>query len=240
VKKDMGNDRTTLIYLIRHGQSLANVEPTIGGMKGDAGLTQLGREQATRLGERLRSEAFEVDALYTSTLPRALQTAEYVADALGLPAKPDDELQELRPGESDGMSWDDFRAKYGRPDFRNPHRPMSPGGESWAEFLVRVGRTMHRLRDQHVGQIVVAVTHGGFIDGCFYQFMGVGNSYGIGFRTVNTSITRWAYEFPEDGAPPEERNARWVLLSYNDSTHVGDMPTVSEPAVPLPTEESRD
>ncbi|MEX2236234.1 MAG: histidine phosphatase family protein [Dehalococcoidia bacterium] len=234
----MTSPAPTLIYLVRHGQSVANVEPIIGGMRGDAGLTKLGREQARRLGERLRSEAIKVDALYASTLPRAMQTAEYLAAALGLPINPDDELQELRPGESDGMSWEAFLAKYGRPDFSNPHRPMSPGGESWAELLLRVGRAMHRLRDAHTGQTVLAVTHGGFVDGCFYQFMGVGHTYGVGFRTANTSITRWAYEFPDEDEPAE-RPARWVLLSYNDIAHVVDLATVAEPAVPLPTEESK-
>ena len=227
----------TLIYLIRHAQSHANVEPTIGGMKGDTGLTDLGRQQAARLGDRLRSEAIKVDALYSSTLPRARETAEHVASAIDLPITFDDELQELRPGEADGMSWEAFTRKYGEPDFRNPHIEMSPGGESWAEFLLRVGRTMYRIRDAHFGQVVVAVTHGGFIDGCFYQFMGVGNIYGLGFRTANTSITRWSYDYPDLDASPRSRLGRWVLLNYNDSAHVVDMPTVEEPAVPLPTEQ---
>jgi probable phosphoglycerate mutase len=228
----------TLIYLIRHAQSRANVEPVVGGMKGDLGLTALGREQAERLSARLQTEGIAADVLYSSTLPRARETADRVSSALGRPVNLDDDLQELRPGEADGMSWEALVEKYGRPDFRNPHQPMSPGGESWAEFLVRVGRMMHRLRDSHSGQTVVAVTHGGFIDGCFYQFMGVGNTYGLGFRTANTSITRWSYDHPDPGAPPRERPARWVLLSYNDSAHIADMPTVGEPAVPLPTEDS--
>jgi 2,3-bisphosphoglycerate-dependent phosphoglycerate mutase len=230
----------TLIYLIRHAQSRANVEPIVGGMKGDAGLTELGRMQADRLGMRLSKEAIKADILYSSTLPRARETADRLASALNLPIQFDDDLQELRPGEADGMSWEAFTNKYGRPDFRNPHIVMSPGGESWAEFLVRVGKTMHRLRDKHQGQAIVAVTHGGFIDGCFYQFMGVGNIYGLGFRTANTSITRWSYDYPDPAASPREQLGRWVLLSYNDSAHVTDIPTVEELAVPLPTEMSKD
>lgn len=227
----------TLIYLIRHAQSRANVEPIVGGMKGDVGLTALGREQADRLGERLKSEAIPADVLYSSTLPRARETAERVASALDLPVNFEDDLQELRPGEADGLTWEALIQTYGRPDFRNPHQPMSPGGESWAEFLLRVGRMMHQLRDSHPGQTIVAVTHGGFIDGCFYQFMGVGNTYGLGFRTANTSITRWSYDHPTLDAPPREHPARWVLLSYNDSAHIADIPTTEEPAVPIPTED---
>ena len=66
----------TLIYLIRHAQSRANVEPVVGGMKGDLGLTALGREQAERLSARLQTEGIAADVLYSSTLPRARETAD--------------------------------------------------------------------------------------------------------------------------------------------------------------------
>ncbi|MPZ22336.1 MAG: histidine phosphatase family protein [Dehalococcoidia bacterium] len=226
--------RETQIYLIRHAQSRPNVEPIIGGMKGDTGLTDVGRLQAARLGERLQGGDIAPDFLYSSTLPRAKETVEYVGSALGLPVEFDDDLQELRPGECDGMTWDDYVARYGRYDFRNPYRPMSPGGEAWADFLVRVGRTLTRMRIEHEGKTIVAVTHGGFIDGAVYQFMGVGNTYGIGFRTLNASITHWQYGPGDYGRPP-----RWVLASYNDAAHIGDLLTPPEPAVPLPTEDDK-
>jgi Histidine phosphatase superfamily (branch 1) len=60
---------TTQLYLIRHGESVANVEPIIGGMRGDAGLTDRGREQARLLQQRLRSETLRADQLYASTYP---------------------------------------------------------------------------------------------------------------------------------------------------------------------------
>jgi broad specificity phosphatase PhoE len=72
-------DETTELYLIRHGESVPNVTPIIGGMRGDAGLTDRGREQAQLLEKRLREEELHADQLYASTLPRALETAEYVA-----------------------------------------------------------------------------------------------------------------------------------------------------------------
>jgi broad specificity phosphatase PhoE len=62
---------TTQLYLIRHGESIPNIEPIIGGMRGDAGLTDRGREQAHLLQQRLRTEELRADQLYASTLPRA-------------------------------------------------------------------------------------------------------------------------------------------------------------------------
>ena len=76
VSIDRGEETTvTELYLIRHGQSVANVTPVVGGMRGDAGLTDLGREQARLLEERLRAEEFGADVLYTSTLPSAMASA---------------------------------------------------------------------------------------------------------------------------------------------------------------------
>ena len=132
----------TDLYLIRHGEAVANVEPIIGGMRGDVGLTELGRKQAELLEQRLRAEQLRADQLYVSTLPRALETGEYVARALQLPIQRDDDLQELRPGEADGLSLDEWRRRFGEPDGSLPthlFRPFSPGGESWAGFLVRAG-----------------------------------------------------------------------------------------------------
>ena len=94
----------TELYLVRHGEAVANVEPVIGGMRGDAGLTPRGRDQARLLQERLLDQRMHADRLVSSTLPRALQTAEYVARALRLPVLRDDGLHELRPGEADGLT----------------------------------------------------------------------------------------------------------------------------------------
>ncbi len=109
----MGGMSTELI-LIRHGESFANVNPVIGGMRGDEGLTERGHAQAARLGKRLQAEQFSGDVLYASTLPRAQQTAAYVAEATGLSVVDDDDLQELRPGEADGLSFEEWRERWPR------------------------------------------------------------------------------------------------------------------------------
>src|SRR5262245_53908618 len=103
---------TTNLYLIRHGEAYSNVEAVIGGMKGDRGLTERGIAQAEALARRLVGGEIAADVLYASTLPRARMTAELVAEALKLPINWDDELQELRPGEADGMSIDQARASF--------------------------------------------------------------------------------------------------------------------------------
>jgi probable phosphoglycerate mutase len=230
-------DKTEL-YLIRHGESVPNVTPIIGGMKGDAGLTDRGREQARLLEKRLREEELHVDQLYASTLPRALETAEYVARALDLPIQPDEELHELRPGEADGLTVDEWRERYRPhpPGVRDAFTPFAPGGESWVSFLARAGAAIVRLVDRHPGQTVVAVCHGGVIEASFYLAFGLGGSTDrVSFAVLNTSITRWRHQRGPDG------RRKWRAVTLNDAGHLAgaDTPTESpREAVPTPPEEA--
>ncbi len=242
----------THIYLIRHGEAVSNVEPIIAGMDGDTGLTPLGRLQAERLCDRLTATGeIAADVLIASTLPRARQTAEILQPAFGLPIQWDDDVQELRVGEADGMTWEQAIARYGRPNFRtNPYRPLFPGGENWGEFLLRVGTSLNRIATEHAGKTVVVVCHGGVIDGSFLAFQGVNllmPSTRVELLTHNTSITHWE-RLDTDGP------AMWRLLGYNDNLHTRDIQTPERigwvrlafgagtgsdtPAVPVPTEES--
>lgn len=208
----------TDLYLIRHGESVPNVEPIIGGMQGDAGLTDLGRSQAGLLEDRLRRGQLHADRLYASTLPRAVETAEYVARGLRLPVAYEDDLQELRPGEADGLSFDQWRTRYGS-DLaeldRDPFRPLSPGGESWAAFLVRAGAMLARLVARHEGESVVAVCHGGVLEAAFYLAFGLGGTHRmVRFAPLNTSISHWRHRSLPGGGQ------QWTLAAFNDAAHL--------------------
>ena len=232
----------TDLYLVRHGESVPNVEPIIGGMRGDAGLTPLGREQARLLEARLRAEELRADRLYASTLPRALETAEYVGRALGLAVVADDDLHELRPGEADGLSVDEWRARYGgfgAPMATvDPFRPFSPGGESWAAFLTRAGSALARLVARHPDEAVVAVCHGGVLEASFYLAFGLGPTGNhVSFAPRNTSLTHWRHH----GGGADGRRS-WTLVTFNDAAHLEVEGVATEPprgAVPTPAEEGR-
>ena len=229
---------TTDLYLIRHGESVPNVEPVIGGMRGDAGLTHRGRQQARLLEERLRAERLRADRLYASTLPRAAETAAYVARALQLPVLPDDELHELRPGEADGLTVDEWRARYG--GFHapmatvDPFRAFAPGGESWASFLVRAGGALARLVARHPDETVVAVCHAGVLEASFYLAFGVGGTGArVAFAPLNTSVTHWRHDRRPDG------RSEWTLVTFNDAGHLAGTPLPAESprdAVPTPVD----
>ncbi len=241
----------THLYLIRHGEAVTNVEPIMGGMRGDVGLSPLGVQQAEALRDRLAAtQEIAADLFIASTLPRARQTAEIIAPAFGVPIHWEDEVQEMRVGEADGMRLDAFAARYGVPDYeRYPYRPLAPGGESWAQFMLRVGTTLHQIADANEGRTVVIVCHGGVIDGAMICFFGL-NTHALpaaDLHTFNTSITHWERR-TRPGKQP-----RWRLVAYNDVAHLRDVGAVehthwddlrAQPvtgaeklAVPLATEE---
>jgi probable phosphoglycerate mutase len=238
----------TQLYLIRHAEAMSAIK----GFIGDGGLSPLGIVQAERLRDRLATtKEIAADVLISSTLPRAHQTAEIIAPALGVQLVLDDDIQELRPGEAEGMSVNMFREKFGSVDFeKNPFRVMAPGGENWGQFILRVGTALDRIIREHEGKTIVLVCHGGVIDGSFVYFFKM-NTLTIppaGFYTRNTSITYWR----QFTSGKDEK--RWHLMKYNDAFHLHDIGTAAHipwgqmlvrpasdgdrPAVPIPTESS--
>jgi broad specificity phosphatase PhoE len=225
----------TELYLLRHGEAVANVEPVIGGMRGDPGLTPRGREQCRLLEERLTHQGMPVDRLVSSTLPRALETAGYVARALGLPVLPDEGLHELRPGDADGLTVHEWRARYRVGEepggTRDPYRAFSPGGESWATFLARAGTALAGLVDRYRDQTVVAVCHAGIVEASFALAFGMGASGNrVDCAPLNTSLTHWRHHVAPVGEP------QWTLVSFNDAGHLTGSASPASPvqdAVPL-------
>lgn len=203
------------VVLVRHGEAHAGVDRIIGGDRGCRGLTETGRSQAAALRDRLlRTNELRPGVVYASTLPRAIETAEIVAEAFPhiSEVRRDRSLCEQEPGECDGMHFDDALERYA-PDFDHVDAPMSPGGESTREFDARVRAAVDTLLAAHSGETIVVVTHGGFISAAtLYAFGAPGLTVVHPFRLwpSNTSLT----EFTASGEPP------WLVHRYNDAAHL--------------------
>jgi broad specificity phosphatase PhoE len=124
------------LYLVRHG--LCDSGGTLLGQC-DVELTAEGRAQARALGEQLADAGAE--RLVSSDLRRAWQTAEILAERLGLPAEADARLREVSYGDWDGLTWDEIE----RLDPEGARRKVAdwtgwtpPGGETWETFQERV------------------------------------------------------------------------------------------------------
>jgi 2,3-bisphosphoglycerate-dependent phosphoglycerate mutase len=219
----------TRLVLLRHGQAICNVERRSQGVTSCQGLSPLGRIQAHAVAQRLAKEGFAPDVIVASTIRRARETASTVADTLGRTVDAfDPDLEEVRPGDAEGMTWDQYFAFYGAVEGWDPAVPFAPNGEAWAHFAARVSATLDRLATTHAGRTILVVAHGGVTDASVFHFFGL-DPYvraPIDFESANTSITEWELRsFPVEPsagiiAPPVER---WRLVRYNDAAHLHEL-----------------
>ncbi len=147
------------IIVARHGQ--AEYESPEMNESGGS-LTALGREQARELGERLRTE--KVAAVICSELSRAVQTAEIAAAVLGLPVRVRERLHEYPPGDLLGHPADrEFQSAMARSWLSGDLSVGVPGGETGRETADRVLAVLDGIADEHRGETVLVVSHGGVI-----------------------------------------------------------------------------
>jgi probable phosphomutase (TIGR03848 family) len=148
----------TLVLLVRHGQT-----PTTGAMlPGRAPglhLNDVGREQAERVAKRI-AELPRVEAVYASPLERTRETATPIAQARAMKVQIDRGLLECDFGAWTGQPLKELmkRPEWGTVQ-RYPSGHRFPGGESFAEMQTRVIGAIERLRAEHPGGVVVAVSH---------------------------------------------------------------------------------
>ena len=210
----------TRLFLIRHGESVAQVEGFLSGHDTCRGLSDLGRRQVTALRDRLvRTGEIQADVFLTSILPRAIETAAIIAPAIGgLEATQDCELCEIHAGEGEGLTWDEIQARFPRTTW-DPDEAFAPGGESWNVFADRVAAALRRYAEAHEGKTIVAAVHGGVVEHSFTTFMGLRSTHSALGQLVNASITEWLH------APNPFRGgeARWQLVRYNDAAHLADL-----------------
>jgi probable phosphoglycerate mutase len=149
---------TTTILLVRHGQTPSTGKVLPGRTPG-LHLADAGRDQATRAAERI-SELKRVDAVYTSPLERARETAAPIASAAGLRPKVDRGLIECEFGEWTGADLPQLMKKAEWQTVqRAPSSFQFPGGESFSEMQHRMVSTLDRLRAAHPGGTIVCVSH---------------------------------------------------------------------------------
>ncbi|MDQ3762321.1 MAG: histidine phosphatase family protein [Actinomycetota bacterium] len=215
-------DSVTRLVLVRHGESRATVDRMVGGHEGCRGLTEQGRRQAQALADRLArtGELADASVLLTSVLPRAVETAEIVAPALGgLEVEQNCNFCEFHIGEADGLSWEEFRERY-RPEehLHDRFRPLAPGAESWATFFARVGTALAGVAAEHAGSTVVVVCHGGVIEGSFIALGNLPLRRSFDVAIGNTSLTEWM-----SPAEVETGGRCWKLVRFNDTAHLTDV-----------------
>jgi broad specificity phosphatase PhoE len=143
------------LLLIRHAESEGNRDQVFTATP-LVGLTDRGRQQARAAAEWIRGRHAPTHVV-SSPFARARQTAEILADALGLPVVIEDDLRERDYGTLAGQAYATPRVGYDRERYWL-WRPA--GGETLEEVLVRVGATLDRLAAHAADGELIVVSHG--------------------------------------------------------------------------------
>ena len=185
-RKCTGEVMETEIYLIRHGQSEADLLGVHEG-RADFPLTSLGLKQADALADWLARE-HPVDTLLSSPQKRAAQTAEAISKRLALPIHFDEDLMEYQNGLLAGLSYAKARELYPRPSFRAPHT-RNYGMESTIDFRARAETALSRILYEYPANSRIAVvTHGGTISMLFRSLFKLPLAEPIWVATGDTAV----------------------------------------------------
>lgn len=202
--------KTRLIF-VRHAEAEGNYIREFHGWT-DSEITPKGHIQAKLAADKLKD--FDIDILYSSSLKRTVQTAQYISEAKGLPIIRTDKLKEINGGDWEGKRWDELPGLWPEEydTWENkPHEHKMPNGETMKEFQKRLIEEVMYIINKNKGKNVCIVTHGTAIRSLMCIFHGLELTEMINVKWFdNTSITVIDYE---DG--------KFSVVVEGDSSHLG-------------------
>ncbi len=177
------------LLVIRHGESEADLLDVHEG-RADFALTDRGHKQALSMALFAKNN-FDISAIYSSPLKRALQTAEHLSEATNIPLTVDDKLMEFNNGLIAGLERAVAREKY--PKVENlPLHDSVYEQESMLEFRFRADYILSKIISQTPHENAVAiVTHGGMINQLYRSFLRLPIDSDVFFTTGDTGIHNW-------------------------------------------------
>ncbi|MCQ4921682.1 histidine phosphatase family protein [Tissierella carlieri] len=202
----------TKLFLIRHGQSEWNKLNMIQGQKNTI-LTDLGREQALSLGNRLINE--DIDIIYASDLSRAYTTAKIISDVIHKPLISSESLREINFGPWEGLSIGEIQEKYNSEYsiwLREPQSLNMKGAETLQILQERVMKYIDHIIDENKGKNIAVVSHGAALKALILGLLNIDISHykNISLKNVSLSII-------------EFRDYNRVLTSLNDISHLKEL-----------------
>lgn len=204
-------ERTTRILAIRHGETAWNVDTRIQGQR-DIGLNDTGRWQAGRLALALAGDA--LDAVYSSDLHRAFDTAHVLGAGVGLAVRTDAALRERSFGVFEGLTFAEIEQRHPAEALRWRQRDAHfgpDGGETLLAFYQRAVSGVAAIAARHRGQHVAVVTHGGVLDALYRAASRVALDAPRTWKIGNASINRLLHG--EHG---------FTLVGWSDDLHLED------------------
>ncbi|MES2017370.1 MAG: histidine phosphatase family protein [Pseudomonadota bacterium] len=203
----------TTIVLIRHGETAWNAERRLQGHI-DIALNEEGLRQADALAGALAGERF--DAIIASDLQRAHQTAQALARGRAMPVHSDPHLRERCFGGFEGLLYSEIEQRFPREfaawQAREVDGEMPPGvrvAETFRQFYQRCVHAITCLAQQHHGQSLALVAHGGVLECAYRAALGLSLETPRNFPVLNASINRF-----------EVSGGRLTLLNWGDVAHL--------------------
>ncbi len=186
------------LLIARHGATHFNQEYRFTGQF-DAPLSALGLRQADALAERLAGRVADrrFDALVSSDLARARQTAERIAARLGQPFTLDPDLREISMGAWEGRNYREVERE--QPDLlalveTDPSgQSGAPEGETWVQFSARILGAVRRWRERYPDGELLWVAHGGVISALLLHALELSYERRAQFVRGNTSLFELEY-----------------------------------------------
>jgi probable phosphoglycerate mutase len=204
---------TTHVVIIRHGQSQGNAEGRFGGHT-DTPLSPRGRRQAEATAKALATERFS--AIYSSDLPRAIETASPLAQLTGVKLITTDALRERSVGVMEGLTFEEAAEQH--PEqyqalLRRDFEHVLVGGESYRQTLDRSSRQLDEAIELHKGGRIALFAHTGTICILILHLMGALDAPDlkpVWIATANCGIAR--FDLRDDGFVR--------VLTLNDTRHL--------------------
>jgi len=179
------------ITILRHGESVGNANGFHQG-RFDFPLSEKGIKQAKQVAQYLQSGEQKFDYLISSPLARARETAEIIAERLGMRVELNDEWMERDAGVLSGVHHEEANQKYPPPEFIKLYDKIGQTGESQWELFLRAGRAINQLINRSYGRYLI-ISHGALMNMIMYVVLGIfpqPNFYGAQFAFENTSIVQ--------------------------------------------------
>jgi len=199
----------TRLCLVRHGETAWNAEHRVQGQL-DVPLNAIGQAQALAAARVLAEERF--DAIYSSDLSRARQTAEPAAGALGLEVVLQAGLRERHYGIFERLTYAEVKTRfpedYARFEARDPEFAFRTG-EALRDFFDRSIAAVAGIAARHPGGHLLVFTHGGVLDMLYRHVTGLGISAARTFGIPNAGLNRL-----------ELQSRGWVIRAWAEVRHL--------------------
>ncbi len=195
------------LILIRHGETDKNLNKSLHAVNDEQALNLTGREQIEATVDRLKE--LSPSKIYSSTEKRAVESAQILAQRLGIPMEKIDGIQERNFGIFTGESWNEVKKILAPMTLEEKYDYVPEEGESWRAFEVRLISATQKIVEENKDKTIAVVTHGGAIKALMPFLLKAPKEESYKHIPGNASLT--IFDFDDKG---------FHQIAVNDASHL--------------------